>query len=621
MRITMLRSLLSALLLAILAACGGGGGVAAPNPAPPGPVPAPVSGDLAIAVTDAEGDFLVYEVEVERIDLTTAAGDAVQTIPASSRIDFAELTELSELLTVASIPAGVYASVTLQLDFSDAVVLLQDESGEVREASLQDADGAPLGSVPVPLRLDPERPVRIAAGTIARLSLDFDLEASNDVLSHDPPVVEVSPFVLAMPAFDATRDLRVHGVLEEVAEDGEITIEVRPWRRRPATPGSASFTTDAETTWEIGDETFVGDAGLAALAGVAPGTALLLVGPVAERELVADRVLVGTAVPGAGSDVVTGTVLARAPNGTVDVLTLGGVRVNAVAGPDRFLRRAELLVSDQTSVRARGAGSLLDLGDAALSVGSRLVSEAVEAPTTTAAPEALPVFDATTATVLLRRSALTAEVVNGDPLVVDLVRLDGRRPGAFDFTGTAADATDDADPDAYEIATGVLDTTALEAGDVVRLRGLVADFGAAPLDFVAETLVDVATEDRGGRLTAAWREVGGTGEAISAIAPDGFIVDLSDANAALRLRGLRRDVLPEDAIVRVVPAGEGPSLFSLRDFGAGEILLFQDFAAFSDALLAGLQAGERVASLVAEGRYDRGDARLTVRRVRVQWAQ
>lgn len=621
MRIMTIRHLLSALLLAALAGCGGGGGAAAPDPAPPAPAPEAVRGDLAIALTDAEGDFLVYEVGVERIDLTTLSGNRVVTVPASSRIDFAELTELSELLTIASIPAGVYSAVTLQLDFTGAVVLLQDERGEVREATLQNTDGAPLGTVPVPLRLDPERPVRIAAGTIARVSLDFDLDASNEVLSYDPAVVAVSPFVVAMPEFDTSRDLRVRGVLETVAEDGEITVEVRPWRRRPATVGSVSFTTDAETAWEIDDATFVGDAGLEALAEVAPGTALAAVGPVADGELVADTVRVGAAVPGAAADVLTGTVLARSTDGAGDVLTLGGVRIDAVAGPDRFLRRAELHIGDQTRVRARGNEGVRELGSAALSVGSRLVVEAIDAAPATEAPDALPAFDATTATVLLRRSALTAEVVNADPLMVDIARLDGRRPGAFDFTGTAADPTDDADPDAYEVGAGALGVVDLDVGDVVRVRGLVGDFGAAPPDFSAETIVDVATEDRGGRLAAGWRETGGTADAFTAIAPDGFTVDLADANAVLRLRGLRRDVLPQDAVLNLVPAGDGPSLFSLRDFGEGEILLFQDFAAFADALLVGLQDGERVASLVAEGRYDRGEARLTVRRVRVQWAQ
>lgn len=619
MQITTIRAVLSTLMLAALAGCGGGGSSdAAPAAAPAAPPPEPetVMGDLAVAVTDAEGDFLVYEVEVERIDLTTAAGDDVQTIPAASRIDFADLTELSELLTVVSIPTGVYTAITLQLDFTDAVVLLQDDAGEVREATLQDSDGAPLGSASVALTLDPERPVRIAANTLARVSLDFDLDASNEILSFDPAVVTVSPFVLASPELDETRDLRVHGVLEEVAEDGQITLEVRPWRRRPATVGFASFTTDAETVWEIDDGSFVGEAGLDALADVALGTTLVAAGPVADGALVADTVLVGSAVPGVGSDVLTGTVLAR--DGS-DLLTLGGVRVNAVSGPDRFLRRAGLQVGDLTEVRTRGEGGVTELGDAALSVGSRLVAEAVESAADSATE--LTLFDATESTVFLRRSTLTAEVVSADPFVVDLVRLDGRRPGAFDFTGTAADASNDADPGAYEIDAGVLSTAALEGGDVVRLRGLVMDFAAAPPDFVAETLVDVATEDRGGRLTAGWREIGGTTGALSAIAPDGFSLDLSEASAALRLRGLRRDVLPGDAMLTLVPAGDGPSLFTLRGGDDGEILLFEDFAGFTEALLAGLQDGERIASLAAEGRYDRSDARLTVRRVRVQWLQ
>ena len=610
-------ALVGAFLLPLLAlvACGGGGSSAPGAGTVPASDDAPAqTGDLVIAVTDAEGDFVVYEVTVERIDLTTAAGDEVQSIPASTRVDFADLTELSELLTVASIPAGIYRTITLQLDFTDAMVLVQDASGELREATLQDADGATLGAIAAELRLPDDAPVRVVVGSIAGVTLDFDLEASNEIVSFAPAVVRVDPFVIADASLDETRDLRVHGVLESVADDGAITVDVRPWRRQPATIGSFDFTTDAQTRWQIDDAAFVGAAGLDALAALPAGIDLVAAGSVTAGNLVADTVFVGGAVPGAEGDVVAGTVLARAG----DLLTLGGVRVHRDDGPDRFARRIELAVDATTRVFLRTADERAGEapGIAALSVGSRVIAGATQTgEATVTAPAA---FDANGETVFLRRSALTAEVATADPFVVSVLRLDGRRPGVFDFSGTGTAAAEDADAAAYEVKPGVLSTADLDAGDLVRIRGLVADFGTAAPDFAAETLVDINTEDRGARLRAGWRASGGSDDALIDLAPDRIGLDLANATAVLRLRGILRDALPQDDRIALVPAPSG-GIWTLSEGPGAPITVFRAFSAFVDALLAGLQDGERVASLTAEGRYDRPAAELTVRRLRVQW--
>ena len=608
----------AALILALfggLAGCGGGGSSSANAVAPAAPSTPPAqTGEVAVAVTDAEGDFLVYEVEVVRIELTRQDGGAVQVIPASSRIDFADLTELSELLTVATVPAATYASIDFVVDFDDAVVMVQDDAGEIREATLQDADGDPLGEQAVSLRLDEAQPLRVGPGTIARVSLDFDLDASNEILSFDPAVVAVSPFVLASAEFDETRDLRIQGVLQAVDADDVVSLEVRPWRRRPAMVGEASFVTDDETIWEIDDAALVGAAGLEALRDVAVGTALAVRGEVIDGRLTADTVLAGTAVPGVGGDVLAGTVLGREG----DTLTLGGVRVHAAAGPDRFLRRATLVVDASTMVIERANGGAEAQTDAVLSVASQVIAPALElAPATESEPVA---FDGTGATVALRRSALTAEVASADPLVVDLVTLSGRRPGAYDFAGTGSEMATDADPAAYEIDLGVLSADDLEPGELIRVRGLVADFGAAPADFAAESLIDVASDSRAARLRANWASVGGTTTALSAISDGGFELDLSDASASLRVRGVLRNVLPEDGTVRIEPAADGPMLFTLQAGDAGEILIHESFDSFAAGLLDGLDEGASIAGLTVEGRYDRGLGVLEAQRVRVRWS-
>jgi len=56
------------------------------------------TGTLLIAITDAEGDFICYSIEVLSIKMTHANGRVVETVPTSIRIDFAEYTNLTEFI-------------------------------------------------------------------------------------------------------------------------------------------------------------------------------------------------------------------------------------------------------------------------------------------------------------------------------------------------------------------------------------------------------------------------------------------------------------------------------------------------------------------------------------------
>jgi hypothetical protein len=54
---------------------------------------------VVIALTDAEGDFASYTVDVLSLTLTTANGAVVETLPLSTRVDFARYTDLTEFLS------------------------------------------------------------------------------------------------------------------------------------------------------------------------------------------------------------------------------------------------------------------------------------------------------------------------------------------------------------------------------------------------------------------------------------------------------------------------------------------------------------------------------------------
>src|SRR5262249_38369647 len=100
------------------------------------------TGAVNIGMTDAAGDFLVYAVDVTSLKLTKADGTTVETLPQTTRIDFAQLVDLTEFITGATIPAGVYVSATLQLDYSNADIEVDDGNGNpVKAVSIVDGQG------------------------------------------------------------------------------------------------------------------------------------------------------------------------------------------------------------------------------------------------------------------------------------------------------------------------------------------------------------------------------------------------------------------------------------------------------------------------------------------------
>ena len=94
----------------LLGACGGSSSTGASGPDPlatcdPG-VPGAVAecGSVIVSFTDADGDFLNYTVDVLSLTLQTANGRVVETLPRETRINFTDYVDLTELVTVATVP-------------------------------------------------------------------------------------------------------------------------------------------------------------------------------------------------------------------------------------------------------------------------------------------------------------------------------------------------------------------------------------------------------------------------------------------------------------------------------------------------------------------------------------
>src|SRR6266702_1264675 len=120
-------------------------------------------GVVAIGLTDAPGDFLTYTVDVTSLTLVKADGTFVQTLPQRTRVDFAQIVDLTEFMTGATIPAGSYVSATLNVDYTNADIQVDDGNGvpvPVAPANIHDSQGVQVTTMTV--KLDNARQLVIA---------------------------------------------------------------------------------------------------------------------------------------------------------------------------------------------------------------------------------------------------------------------------------------------------------------------------------------------------------------------------------------------------------------------------------------------------------------------------
>jgi len=105
------------------------------------------NGSLYISLTDAEGDFNQYTVDVTGLKLYRANGAVIETLPNTTRLDFTQYIDVSEFLTTATVPAGVYEKAEITIDFDDAEITVEDADGNSIPGTAVDVDGNPLGSL------------------------------------------------------------------------------------------------------------------------------------------------------------------------------------------------------------------------------------------------------------------------------------------------------------------------------------------------------------------------------------------------------------------------------------------------------------------------------------------
>jgi Domain of unknown function (DUF4382) len=613
----LLNGLLVMLMLAalVLSGCGGGSsGASTPASTQDG------DGQVVVSLTDAPGDFSSYTVDVLSLTLTKANGAQVSALPLETRIDFSQYTDMTEFLTAATVPSGVYVAATMTLDYTNADIWVEDENGNpVQVATIQDADGNPLTTLTATVNLEDRSRLVIAPGVPAHLALDFNLEATNQVTFDDAdlPTVTVDPFIVADVNRSDFKLHRVRGLLNAVSTDlNSFTVYLRPFYCALTGGdnrfGSLTVSTSDTTTFDIDGQQSTGQEGLTAMAALTQMTAVVAVGDLQFNPLrfEASEVYAGSSVPGGSLDVVSGSVVSRQG----DTLTVKGATLIRADGTILFNDQATVQVGPDTVVTRQFSTDPFSSSD--ISIGQRVAFWGALSDTD---PFAL-VLDATEGYARMNLTTVRGSVASvdaADPtaqLTVDVQTINHRRVGEFDFTGTGIDTDHDAEPDHYQINTGSLNLDSLTVAAPVKVRGFVQPFGQAPADFNAQTLITVA----GMRafMKVQWAPANAT--AIQSATADGLVLDLDGVGAFHHLiRGwVVTDLTASDTAPTVAPRTDGTGLFVLRYHGIAQVVLnFEDFA---NALQGRLDAGAAVHKMAAVGIFDDASAVLTADVIEIQ---
>lgn len=476
--------LFSVLLLAGtgLFACGGGGDQASGTSD---------NGTVFVSLTDAEGDFVNYTVDVLSIKLEKANGTQVEVVPMNTRIDFAAYTEMSEFLTAASVPRGVYTRGTLVLDYTNADIWVEDSAGAAQQVTeYLDINGDPITTIDIAVNLENRGSLPIVPGVPRNLLLDFDLEQSNSVTFGATISITVDPVVIVDIDPQAPKIHRTRGPLKSVdVDDNRFEIYIRPFfhpiRFGQRVFGSLNVFTNDETFYEIDGVAFQGNDGLTVLDAMPQFSAVIAVGDLKFSPLrfEATEVYAGSSVPGGSMDVVRGTVTSRTAD---DRIVVKGVTLFRSDGVVVFNDQVTVQLDASTTVTKQLHTGTFDIDD--ISVGQRItVFGAITNNDVTDLQ-----MSAANGYARMRLSSVNGVVLQlpdqATFMTLDLDAINGRSISIYDFTGTGT-AGNDADPSGYEVDTLTLSLDNISDGDAISVRGFPTPFGTAPADYTAQSVI------------------------------------------------------------------------------------------------------------------------------------
>jgi hypothetical protein len=445
-----------------------------------------------MTITDAAGDFLAYKVKLVSLQLKKSDGTLVETLPASTTIDFAQLVDLTEILSARQIPPGDYVAAQVAVDFTSATIMVDDGTGTGVAVKPVDSGGAALGLLQLMVQLDNKNNLNVSAAKASRIAFDFNLLASN-MVDLTAKTDTVSPAIVASVVPIDNKQIRVRGEISAVdTASNDYTVNVDPFHDNDGNKFSALVvhTTDS-TTFEINGKPFAGAAGLAQLATLPADTIAVAFGNLqaSDQTFTATAVLAGSSAEGGGFDHIVGNVVARSGN----TLTIHGARMDGHGGGDNdeddfIAGNSTVNVAAATAVTAEGQSSATPAHTIAeISVGSLIDAFG----TATKDNSGKVTLDASAGRVRLDLTHVQGSLrgsATGD-ITLNLKSIDRQPVSLFSFTGTGSGA--DTDPTKYVVATGALNVSPFSVGELVMSIGFVNPFGKAPPDFKAVTVASV----------------------------------------------------------------------------------------------------------------------------------
>lgn len=481
MKLRQILFLLLVMSMSVLSACGGGGSDSSSSD----------SGEVVVSFTDAEGDFVNYTVDVLSVKLTRADGTQVETLPLNTRINFVDYTNLTEFLSAATVPAGLYVKGSILLDYSNADIWVEDASGAAKQVSqVLDVNGDPVTTLEVNVALEGGTALPIAPGIPKNLMLDFDLQQSHTVDVNDPATITVDPLFIASVDPVTTRSHRLRGPLRDVdVANNAFSLYLRPFYHRLGIGqrifGNLRVLTDEKTMYEIDGVSYEGTAGLSVLDTLADFTAVIAVGDIKFEPLrfVAREVYAGSSVPGGNLDAVRGTVTSRSVDNRI---TIQGATLFRTDGTILFNDKVTVQLDPSTSVTKQLSVGSYTMDD--ISVGQRILVFG------TVTDDSLSNLQLSAVNGFARMSLsaiagnVTALPAAGGDLQLNLFSINGRNPAIYDFTGTGSPGND-ADPANYAVNTSSLSLSSVAVSDDVFVRGFPTPFGSAPSDYTATSVI------------------------------------------------------------------------------------------------------------------------------------
>ena len=471
------------LLLAALSACNG-------------------SAVVTLTATPSTDNYLAYRVGLVSIQLQTSKGrTAGSVLPKGTTVDLARLTNLSEVVGVAPLAAGNYSEALITLDYSSAQIIY--DNGTVSGLALKpvNSSGQGLGQVTLLLYLDPSDQLGVVRKSSARLSLAFNLAASN-VINVADKTVTVMPLISASTQTLDSKVVRIRGPLGSInsSSTGFTTGGIVPFDFGNSGAGSLGVGVQSVTSFEINGTPSTGTAGITQMAALKPGVMVEAFGTLTTSTSTSSSLATDTTTPTTtevstcsdGTTPVTGTngvqtcadgsTLTTTAENTSDTGTLTGTNVNFSAsqvlagssvqgdGLDRLSgivtgRSGDTLTIDEGTLLTNDGTNSLIAGTATVKIGpntqvTQFGGASTEANaiadisvgsliyafgTASAISSASVTLDASAGRVRLGQTTVSGLVTapGTDTLTLSLTSpgatLGGRSAASFDFTGTGAD--------------------------------------------------------------------------------------------------------------------------------------------------------------------------------------